>query len=75
MKKKKRIDEATKKKKRRIYEDESSDYEESSSHDFVDIDEGIHDLLVTALEDENWSVQDVITMLCNEMKFVVSEYE
>jgi hypothetical protein len=76
MKKKRRMNEPTRKKKRREYfDEESSDYEESSSREFLNIEDELHDLLVTALEDEDWSVCDVVTMLTNEIKYIVGNYE
>jgi ribosome-binding protein aMBF1 (putative translation factor) len=76
LKKKKRSDEVSRKKKRREYHDEeSSDYEESSSREFVDIEEDLHEILIAALEDEDWSVSDVVNLLCNEMKYIVGNYE
>jgi hypothetical protein len=75
MKKKRRMDEPTRKRKRRVYEDEEESSDEYYEDEDVDIEGTIHDVLLRALEVEDWSVQDVVTLLCNEMKFVVKEYE
>jgi hypothetical protein len=69
------MDEPTRKRKIRIYNEESSDYEESSSKVFLDVEEDLHELLIAALEDEDWSVSDVVNLLCNEMKYIVGNYE
>jgi hypothetical protein len=69
------MDEPTRKRKRRVYEDEEESSDEYMVEDEIEIEEVIHDTILRALEDEDWSVQDVVTLLCNEMKFVVKEYE
>jgi hypothetical protein len=73
MKKKRRMDEVTRKKKRRSYDEESSDFE--SSGRVIDIEDDLHDIIVSALEDEDWTVSEVIELLTSEIKFVVGEYE
>jgi hypothetical protein len=73
MKKKRRMDEISRKRKRRSYDEESSDYE--SSERIIDIEDDLHDIIVSALEVEDWTVSEVIDLLTNEIKFVVGEYE
>jgi hypothetical protein len=75
LKKKKRMDEISRKKKRRVFDEESSDCIESSSREIIDIEDDLHELLITALEDEDWTVCDVVTLLTNEIKYIVGNYE
>jgi hypothetical protein len=74
MKKKRRMDEPTRKKKRRIYQDEEESSDELQDEE-IGVEEELHELIVRALEEEDWAVSDVVTLLANELKFIVREYE
>jgi ribosome-binding protein aMBF1 (putative translation factor) len=68
------LDEPSKKKKRRVYQDEEESSDELVSEE-IDVEEDLHELIVRALEEEDWAVSDVVTLLANELKFIVREYE
>jgi hypothetical protein len=74
LKKKRRMDEPTRKKKRRIYQDEEESSDELEFEE-IDVEEELHKLIVRALDVEDWAVSDVVTLLANELKFIVREYE
>lgn len=40
----------------------------------INIKEGIHDLVVVALDEHDWDVEKIVSILANEIKFVVSNY-
>jgi len=40
----------------------------------VAIQHDIHDLVVMALDDYDWEVEKIVTVLANEIKFVVKNY-
>lgn len=41
----------------------------------VNIEKGLHKLVISALEEADYSVETMVTMLANEIKYVVRNYE
>jgi ribosome-binding protein aMBF1 (putative translation factor) len=74
LKKKRRMDEPSKKKKRRVYFDEEESSDELELEE-LDVEEELHELITRALEDEDWAVSDLISLLADQMKYIVREYE